>query len=43
MLVLYKHFLSLFLALNAIVLSIAGKRQYPKGYIIDVKKLNNVS
>ena len=42
-LILYKHSLSLFLALKAGILNMPGNKFNPKGYIIDNKKLYNVS
>ena len=42
-LVLYIHCLSFFFALKAGILNIPGNKFKPKGYIIDVAKLINVS
>ena len=41
--VLYKHFLSFFRALKAVILNIPGIKFRPKGYIIDNAKLNKLS
>ena len=40
---LYRHFLSLFLALNAEILKNPGNKFIPNGYNIDKPKLINVS